>query len=151
MFSITSRKISTGSKFELTKGPFYMQGCPFLPPRGVKMITTLSIRKVNKREYLPMYIDTASACQEYISVVTVTTTRSFKGGGGGWTWQWAEFSLCFMFSSRAFQTRVLSSFSIKKCWEKEQLEQPELAGKQLFEQFPVIWLAWSTCHPWADW
>lgn len=47
------------------------------------MITTLSIRKVNKREYLPMYIDTASACQEYISLVTVTTTTSFKGGGGG--------------------------------------------------------------------
>ena len=37
----------------------------------------------------------------------------------------------FVFSSRAFQTRVLSFFSIKKCWEKEQLEQPQLAGKQL--------------------
>jgi len=36
-----------------------------LPPRGVKAITTLSIRKVNKREYLPMDIDTATACQEF--------------------------------------------------------------------------------------
>lgn len=30
---------------------------PPLPPRGVKAITTISIRKVNKREYLPMYIE----------------------------------------------------------------------------------------------
>lgn len=81
MFSITSRKISTGSKFELTKGHFYMEGCPPLPPRGVKAITTISIRKVSKREYLPMYIDTV--CLPGISVVTVTTTRSFGGGGGG--------------------------------------------------------------------
>ena len=43
----------------------------------------------------------------------------------------------FVFSSRAFQTKVLSFFSIKKCWEKEQLEQSQIVGEQLFEQFPV--------------
>ena len=47
----------------------------------------------------------------------------------------------FVFSSRAFPTRVLSFFYIKKCWEKEQLGQSQLAGEQLFEQFPVISLA----------
>ena len=81
-----------------------------------------------------MDIDTPSACQEFQLLQPLGLLR----GGGGVDLTMNKVFFVFVFSSRAFRTRVLSFFSIKKCWEKEQLEQPQLAGKQLFEQFPVI-------------
>lgn len=116
MFSITSRKISTGSKFELTKGHFYMEGCPPLPPRGVKAITTISIRKVSKREYLPMYIDTV--CLPGISVVTVTTTRSFGGGGGGGLDDEQRFLCVLCFHPEHFRPEFCPSFQSRSAGKK---------------------------------
>ena len=77
-------------------------------------------------------------CHSHLNDMEIPETKRFIPRGFELDLTMNKVFFVFVFLSRAFQTRVLSFFSIKKCWEKEQLEQSQLAGEQLFEQFPVI-------------